>query len=99
MIMDMQRNKAKLQGQVPNLTPQTNLHKQLMTQAQDIYTISEDKVMNQNKVTFKNKQDMDEESRAGTNHSKKRKEEDDGDQNKGSRMLKTEEIREICEKH
>ena len=46
MIMDMQRNKAKLQGQVPNLTPQTNLHKQLMTQAQDIYTISEDKVMN-----------------------------------------------------
>jgi hypothetical protein len=35
----------------------------------------------------------------GTNQSKKRKDDGDGDANKGSRMLKTEEIREICEKH
>ena len=54
--------------------------------------------MNQGKVTFKVR-GQEEDSRIGTNHSKKRKEEDDGDTNKGSRMLKTEEIREICEKH
>ena len=55
--------------------------------------------MNQGKVTFKTKQQPEEDSRVGTTQSKKRKDDEDGDTNKGSRMLKTEEIREICEKH
>lgn len=74
------------------------MHKKLFEQAQDNFTIGDEKM---GKVTFKNASQQDESqgSRVGTNHSQKRKKEDDDPNNSSNRMLKTEEIREICDKH
>jgi hypothetical protein len=87
MIMDIQKNKARY-GQPDNVGPMhsgghqqaaAQLHKELFSHAQDAFTISEDKIMNQGKVTFKVKQEEaageppSRMSRAGTNQSQKRR--------------------------
>ena len=60
MIMDIQKNKAKYgQGDISSQSQGgqqnaiVNLHKELYNHAQDAFTISDDKVLNQGKVTFK----------------------------------------------
>ena len=109
--MDMQKNKNKMAaqldqistpapGQVPPLQG-SRINSMLRTQfsqQQDVNTVSEDKM--RNKVTFK--QPGEETagpsesalgSRAGLRQSPKKEDE----QTRAGRMLKTEEIREICE--
>lgn len=58
--MDIQKNKARYgqgdsssQSQVGQQNAIANLHKELYNHAQDAFTISDDKVINQGKVTFK----------------------------------------------
>jgi hypothetical protein len=77
----------------------------MFSDAQDNFTISADKVNNQGKVTFKVKQPDEQSSTAGPMKAakkggKKDKSGDDQeDPNKAGRMLKTEEIRDICDRH
>lgn len=112
MIMEIQKNKAKWNsnagGEKAPQIPGAQLHKQLYQQAQDNFTITDDKEHAQGKVTFKTKGAPstgapDDESRQdtrGSKRAKKGKANEDEDPNQGSsRMLKTEEIREICDKH
>ena len=82
-----------------------NLHKELYAHAQDAFTISDDKVMNAGKVTFKTKGEEkppSRVSRAGTNQSRKRAKggaEEDDPNRQGGRMLKTNDIIDICERN
>ncbi len=73
------------------------MHKQLFNEAQENFTITDDQVTNQGKVTFKVKPEG---SQPPVKKSKKEENnEEQDDPNKAGRMLKTEEIREICDKH
>ena len=79
-----------------------NLHKELYNHAQDAFTISEDKVLNQGKATFKSKAEEKPGSRVGTNQSRKRGKgtaEDEDAVKQGGRMLKTNDIIDICERN
>ena len=98
--METQKNKQKAQTQqVQKKTHLSQQHKDLFYQGQDSYSVSDDRVVNQGRATFKVQMDPIAEKPSQTGYKKSTAQEDDSDPNKAGRMLKTEEIRMICDKH
>ena len=114
MIIEIQKNKSKWNQNAPSQQqiPGVHLHKQLYQQAQENFTISDKKEAYDGqsdsyagRVTFRNVQGGHQTEQIPSfksrqsNRTNKIKAGDGGDGQDVSKMLKTEEIREICDAH